>query len=93
MINLDLYDIKNICMDMAELGAANYAKMTTPGEDILSQRQAYRQFGESRVKRWVDDGIVAKVRVGKTKQSKIIYSKAELISVEKSERLNKIINK
>lgn len=93
MITLQLYEIKNICQDMAELGAANYAKTVSPANDNLSQREAYQHFGEARVKRWLKDGIITKVRSGKTKQSKIIYSKAELISVEKAERLNKIINK
>ena len=80
-------------MDMAELGAANYAKKVSPASDNLSQREAYRHFGESRVKRWKEAGIITKVRSGVSKQSKIIYSKAELISIEKSERLNQIINK
>lgn len=38
MIQLELYELKNICMQMSELGAANYAKRVTPGKDAISQR-------------------------------------------------------
>lgn len=56
-IVLELYELKNICTKCAELGAANYAKSTTPAKDLMSQREAYRVFGEARVKRWVHDGL------------------------------------
>ena len=52
-IVLELYELKNLCKDMAELGAANYAKMVFPAKDLISQREAYKSFGEARVKRWV----------------------------------------
>lgn len=31
-IVLELYELKNLCKDMAELGAANYAKMVFPAK-------------------------------------------------------------
>lgn len=92
MITLELYELKNLCKDMAELGAANYAKMLFPAKDLISQREAYRVFGEARVKDWVRRGLVNKVRNGETKNSKILYSRAELLAVEKSEKLNFYIN-
>ena len=58
-ITLELYELKNICMQMAELGAANYVKRTKPGEDLISQREAYREFQEVRVKNWVKKDLVA----------------------------------
>lgn len=92
MITLELYELKNLCMDMAALGAANYAKMLFPAKDLISQREAYRQFGEAAVKDWVRRGLVSKVRNGATKNSKILYSRAELLAVEKSEKLNFYLN-
>ena len=44
-IVLELYELKNLCKDMAELGAANYAKMVFPAKDLISQREAYKSFG------------------------------------------------
>lgn len=93
MITLELYELKNLCKDMAELGAANYAKMLFPAKDLISQREAYRSFGEARVKRWVTQKLVTKVRSGTTERSKVLYSRAELLTVEKSEKLDIYINK
>ncbi|MDH6307986.1 hypothetical protein M2451_002505 [Dysgonomonas sp. PFB1-18] len=91
MIQLELYELKNLCKDMAELGAANYAKMLYPAKDIISQREAFRQFGEARVKDWIRRGLISGTRNGSSENSKILYSRADLLAVEKSEKLNFII--
>ena len=93
MITLELYELKNICKDMAELGAANYAKMLFPAKDLISQREAYRSFGEARVKRWLTQKLIHKVRSGTTERSKVLYSRAELLTVDKSEKIDIYINK
>ena len=49
-IQMELYELKNLCMEMASLGAANYVKQTIPAKDLISQREAYRLFQECRVK-------------------------------------------
>nr|DAF67708.1 MAG TPA: hypothetical protein [Caudoviricetes sp.] len=92
-IILDLYQLKNICSEMSELGAANYAKRTTPAKDLVSQRKAYLEFGEARVKRWVRNGLVSSSRSGSTIRSKIEYSRAELMAANTAEKFNSIINK
>ena len=84
-IVLELYELKNLCKDMAELGAANYAKMVFPAKDLISQREAYKSFGEARVKRWVRQQLVHPTRNGAEKRSKILYSRAELLTIEKTE--------
>lgn len=92
-ITLELYELKNICMEMASLGAANYVKQTTPAKDLVSQREAYRLFQECRVKRWVKDDRVSTQRGGSSIRSKVLYSRAELMAVDKSEKINTLINK
>ena len=92
-ITLELYEIKNICKEMAELGAANYVKQTKPGEDLISQREAYRVFQECRVKRWVCNGPISPMRSGSSSRSKVLYSMADLLAADKSEKINSIINK
>jgi len=92
-ITLELYELKNICMQMAELGAANYVKRTKPGEDLISQREAYREFQEVRVKNWVKKDLVHGSRSGSSTRSKVLYSRAELLAADQSERMNSIINK
>jgi hypothetical protein len=93
MIQLELYELKNLCKDMAALGAANYAKMLYPAKDLISQREAFKQFGEARVKDWKRRDLITGTRNGSGKSSKILYSRAELLAIEKSEKLNRIINK
>ena len=92
-IVLELYELKNICMEMAELGAANYVKNTAPGKDVLSQRQAYDCFGEARVKGWLSRGLVTAHRAGASRNSKRLYSRAELMAAKDGEKLNSIINR
>ena len=92
-IVLELYELKNLCKDMAELGAANYAKMVFPAKDLISQREAYKSFGEARVKRWVRQQLVHPTRNGAEKRSKILYSRAELLTIEKTEKIDTYIHK
>lgn len=91
-MELELYQIKNMCMDMSELGAAHFAKLVTPAKDSISQREAYKMFGEARVKRWVSQDLLNPIRSGSTTRSKIIYSLAELITVEKAIKMHTVFN-
>lgn len=91
MAQIEIHELKTICQEMAELGAAQYVKQTKPSKDLVSQREAYRTFSESRVKRWVISGQITCFRSGETSRSKKLYSMADLLSVEKSERINSII--
>ena len=80
-------------MEMAELGAANYAKILSPAKDLISQRQAYKDFGEARVKRWHNQQVVKVIRNGETSRSKKLYSRAELMAANKAEKINALIHK
>lgn len=93
MITMDLFELKNLCMEMATLGVAQYIKTQAPAQDLISQREAYRQFQEARVKEWRARGLVKPVRMGATSRSKLQYSKAELLAIDKSEKLSFLINK
>jgi hypothetical protein len=55
-IVLELYELKNLCKDMAELGAANYAKMVFPAKDLISQREAYKSVYDSIRKKYIQTG-------------------------------------
>lgn len=86
-INLDIAQLKSLLRDSAELGVANYIKQMSPVEDSVSQREAFRMYGESRVRGWIDEGMVSAMRGGKSANSKILYSRAELMAADKTERL------
>jgi hypothetical protein len=92
-VTISISELKQIIQDASELGAANYARTQAVGNDFISQAKAYGEFGEARVRRWKKMGLVHPVRNGKTINSKIIYSRSELLSVEKAERLQKYIIK
>lgn len=92
-VRLELYELKNLCTKCAELGAANYAKRLAPGKDLISQREAYREFQEHRVKRWVKGGLVSGARIGSSIRSKILYSRAELLAVDTAEKMKAMVNK
>ncbi|GHT15694.1 hypothetical protein AGMMS4956_16230 [Bacteroidia bacterium] len=87
-MQIELYQFKNLCMEMAELGAANYAKEIAPASDQISQRKAYSRFGETKVKRWEHEksNLLHIKRAGNSSRSKKLYSLAELLAIEKAEK-------
>jgi hypothetical protein len=91
-IRLELYELKNICMDMAELGAANYAKQIAK-KDLISQKEAYRRFGAVKIKLLAKMGLINSQRAGAAANSKKLYSIAEILGALKAEKLNTLINK
>lgn len=92
-ITMELYELKTLCANMAALGVATYQKEAAPATDLISQREAYRQFQEVRVKRWVEKGLITPQRNGAAQNSKRYYSRAELMALNQAERLNTIIHK
>lgn len=78
---------------MAALGVAQFQKTTAPASDLISQREAYRLFQEVRVKRWVEKGMVKAQRNGASLNSKLYYSRAELMAINNAENLNTIMHR
>lgn len=85
-VTLDLFQLKQMCRDMAALGAAQWQKMNAPEKDFCSQREAYGKFGEERVKRWLKQSLITPHRTGVAKNSKKLFSKAELLAVYNAEQ-------
>lgn len=92
-VTMELYELKTLCSEMAELGAASFVRMTAPLNDMISQREAYKLFQEVRVKRWVANGLITPQRNGSAPNSKRYYSRSELLSLNNAERLKSIINR
>lgn len=92
-ITMELYELKNICKEMAALGAATIVQSNAPSKDLVSQRKAYRLFQEMRVRRWVEQGLITPQRNGAAPNSKRFYSMAELQSLNNAETLKTIINR
>lgn len=96
------YLIKNMMMNMAELGAATLRKYDNPLLDLITQRQAYKYLetrdkaygeafthGEAWVKRMVEEKKLNPRRRGKSDNSPVMYSKAELIALYNAEYADK----
>lgn len=93
LITFDLYELKQTFVDVARLAVAEYRKEQCPADDLISQREAYERFQEARVKRWRDEGLVTARRMSGAKNSKIQYSRTELMQVDAAERMRPIMNR
>ncbi len=91
---IDIFDLKQLFIDAAEIAVACHEKGSKPKTDELTQRDAYKKFGEAWVKNCVKRGLVKKFRKGTSKNSPLYYSRTELLAARKSENMLKtgIIN-
>lgn len=85
-IIIDSYQFKKLLREAAELGVANYIKTMQPKSDSVSQREAFRLYGESRVRGWLHDKMVTAMKTGHSDNSRIWYSRAELMAADTAER-------
>lgn len=86
---MELFEEKNLRMEMAELGAANVLKRFGIIKDEISQRQAYERFGEAKIRSWINRRLVNRVKCG-ARNSKVTYSVIELEVLDNLERRNQI---
>ena len=92
LITFDLHELKETFADVAKVAVAEYRKAQCPADDLISQREAYEQFQEVRVRRWRDEGLVRAMRMSGARNSKMQYSRAELLQVDAAERIRPIVN-
>jgi hypothetical protein len=79
--------LRNMLSAAAELGALLALKKAgVSHSDEISQREAYRRFGESRVKKWLHTGRIRRLKGGE-RNHKATYSLAELETMYKTETL------
>lgn len=74
-------------MQLATVIAAAIVRQTRAKDDLISQRQAYDEFG----RRWIEQrtapqGKLTPVRQGGAKNSKLMYSRFEIASLIEAER-------
>lgn len=98
MVTLDLFELKDICMQMAELGAAANEKKRSPISDEIKKREAYRWlkslgYEPSLLDKMDNNGLIHKKRKGTSKNSPLMYSKFEIQSAINALRMNDFINK
>lgn len=86
----ELYLIKNLMIDCAEMGAAKCLKKLQPKSDDITQRKAYKEFGEA----WIDARTSAKLlhpdRRGTSKNSPLYYSRSEILALKNAENASRL---
>ena len=98
MVTLDLFELKDICMQMAELGAAAKKKKRSPISDEIKRREAHRWlkslgYEPGLLDKMESNGLVHKKRKGASKNSPVMYSKFEIQSAINALRMSEFINK
>lgn len=82
----DLFSIKSLMIDCAELGAANLMKSLKPKSDDLTKNEAYRIFGEGWVKNCLKKDLIQGERKGPAKNSPIYFSRVQLLAVRNAQK-------
>ena len=98
-IRLDLFELKNICMDMAQFGALEAIKAHSPQRDEIKRREAQRWltllgYEAILLDQLEAEGLISKPkRKGKGTNSPLYYSKMDIQSALNSLKMSKYINK
>jgi hypothetical protein len=86
----DLFAIKELMIECAELGAAMALKTLQPKSDELTKRQVFEKFGRA----WLEDmerrDLIKGKRKGPAKNSPVYYSKAELMALRNAEKASQL---
>lgn len=82
LIQIPLDQLRDILEEAAHMGALKALKQSgLKVNDEISQRAAYRRFGEGNVKRWLSLGLLKTVKLS-DRNSKVTYSLQELTSIQ-----------
>ncbi len=87
-MTLDSVTFRKYTLDMIEVGRQDMAIQLGLVKDKISQRQAYKRFGEARVKTWETRKLIQSTKE-KGATSTRYYSLQELTILDKSEKYGK----
>lgn len=84
-VTLDLLDLKHMIAQSAQLGAAAFQKLLDPTSDYVSQRDVrkwLKRIGQNPdiLNKMLAQNLIHPQRTGAAVNSKIVYSKVELLS-------------
>lgn len=86
MAYVDLFTLKQIFIDGAEMAALAIMKLQSPSFDEVRYKEAVRIAGSERwLKYHIDKGNLTKIRRGTATNSPIYYSRLEIAAVKKAE--------
>lgn len=86
-----LQELREILEAACNSAVAKLIKQQDPAADLISQNEAYKLYKESRVKRWVQLGLLRSERLGNSRNSKKVYSRAQLEKLHAAEQMKPLI--
>lgn len=88
-MSLTLLEEKQLRIEAGEIAVNKALAKLGLIKDEISQREAYRLFGEAKVRSWLNKGWVKRVKTG-AGNSKSTYSKIELETIQNLENQYKL---
>ncbi len=88
-LGLSMFDEKRLRIESATIGADVTLKKLGLIKDEISQREAYRVFGEAKVRSWRNQSLIKRTKVGGG-NCKVTYSLIELETIKNLEDKRKI---
>lgn len=82
-MEIEFYELRQLLKDAAELGSLKTLIAVGNIPEMISQREAYKLYGEGTVKRWVKEGLIKRHKDGDA-TSKVRYSRIELDTINRA---------
>lgn len=82
-MEIEFNELRQLLKDAAELGSLKTLIAVGNIPEMISQREAYKLYGEGTVKRWVKEGLVKRHKDGDA-TSKVRYSRIELDTLNRA---------
>lgn len=82
-MEIEIFELKSLLKEAAELGATKALIAVGQLPEMISQREAYKLYGPSTVKRWVKEGLIKRHKDGDA-TSKVRYSRIDLDILSKT---------
>ncbi len=86
---MNLIEEKNLRIEAGVMAVNIALKRLGLIDDDISQREAYRVFGEAKVRSWINAGLVNRVK-GEAANSKATFSRIELETIQTLETNRKL---
>ena len=80
MIQLTEKELVTMLNTAAQMAAERTAARLAPGDDLITQNEAYRQFGRRTIENLRSQGLTPR-RTGPAANSKLVYSLADIRSM------------
>ena len=81
-----LADVMTEMMTASDLLAAAIVKRMSPGDDEITTRQAYAKYGKGWIEEAVRNDLLHPRRKGHAKNSAVMFSQHEILTLIESER-------